>query len=298
MSYVTSDSIQLYVESTGTGVPIIFVHEFAGDFRSWESQVRYFARRYRCVTFNARGYPPSEVPATMDAYSQEVWVSDIANIIRNLELGEAHIVGLSMGGYAALHFGLTHPELCRSLVIASVGHGSDASRREVFLEATGAMAKRMLEEGMDAATREYRNGEVRKLFREKDPRGFKEASTQFVEHSALGSALTSRGYQMRRPTVYSLKDRMEKMQVPTLIVAGDHDDPCLDPSLFMKRTIPNSRLWVMPHATHALNLEEPDTFNRGVLDFLTEIDGLSAIGTLAQVPINTLSAGSNTGLQK
>ncbi|WP_306130357.1 alpha/beta fold hydrolase [Roseovarius sp. MMSF_3350] len=283
MSYINSNGVRLYVESTGRGLPIVFVHEFAGDHRSWEPQVRYFGRRYRCFSFSARGYIPSDVPENVDAYNQEAWVEDIANIIRETVKVPAHIIGLSMGGYATLNFGLAHPEMCRSLVIASAGHGSDLDRRKEFLSSTDKMAERMLNEGMDDATREYRNGEARRLFQLKDPHGFAEANAQFVEHSALGSALTSRGYQMRRATIYDLQERMETLQIPTLIMAGDHDDPCLDPALFMKRTIPDSRLWIMPYTTHALNLEEPDMFNRGVLDFLTEIDG-RAYHTLENEP--------------
>lgn len=262
----------LYYEITGDGAAIVFVHEFAGDHRSWEPQVRFLGRRYRCITFNARGYPPSYVPEREQDYSQAHVVADIARVMRAANVGCAHIVGLSMGGYAALNFGLEHPEMTRSLVICSAGHGSDPAQREAFLAHTDAMAAQMLDVGMDEATYTYRNGDVRRLFKAKDPRGFDEANSHFISHSSLGSALTARGYQMRRSTIYDLGDRMKQMDVPMLIVAGDHDDPSLDPALFMKRTISGSRLWVIPHTTHALNLEEPDAFNRGVLDFLTEID--------------------------
>ena len=71
MPFVDSGGVRLAYEETGRGYPVIFVHEFAGDLESWEPQLAHFARRYRCVAFNARGYPPSDVPSDPDAYSQE-----------------------------------------------------------------------------------------------------------------------------------------------------------------------------------------------------------------------------------
>ncbi|MGA9122698.1 MAG: alpha/beta hydrolase, partial [Pseudolabrys sp.] len=113
----TDDGIKLYYEETGTGIPIVFIHEFAGDYRSYEQQVRHFSKYYRCITFNARGYPPSDVPKDGELYSQERARDDIRSVLDGLKIDKAHIVGLSMGGFAALHFGFTYPERCRSIVV-------------------------------------------------------------------------------------------------------------------------------------------------------------------------------------
>jgi pimeloyl-ACP methyl ester carboxylesterase len=94
----------------------------------------------------------------------------------------------------------------------------------------------------------------------------------FCRQSAKGHALTMRGVQMTRPSVYELEAEMERLTVPTLIVTGDEDEPCLEPALFMKRKIRSSGLVVMPRAGHTVNLEDPETFNRAVLDFLTAVD--------------------------
>ena len=88
--------------------------------RSYEMQMRYFGQRYRCIAFNARGYPPSDVPENGEAYSQERARDDIRAVLDALKIDKAHIVGLSMGGFAALHFGFTYPERARSLVIAGL----------------------------------------------------------------------------------------------------------------------------------------------------------------------------------
>ncbi|PLZ00150.1 alpha/beta hydrolase [Burkholderia sp. WAC0059] len=272
MSIASSNGVNLYVESTGEGVPIVFVHEFAGDYRNWENQVRFFGRRYRCVTFNARGYPPSDVPQDVGQYSQQHAVDDIANVMRSEGIERAHIVGLSMGGYATLNFGLAYPQMVRSLVVAGAGHGSDPATREPFLRDSAQLADRLVTLGMEQGIVHYANSAIRRRYREKDPRGFDEFNRQFAGHSALGSSLTTLGCQLRRPTIYALEDRLRHMTVPTLIVTGDDDEPCLEPALFMKRTLPDARLWVVPRTTHAVNLEEPDAFNRVVLDFIADVD--------------------------
>jgi pimeloyl-ACP methyl ester carboxylesterase len=270
--FADSGGVRLYVEDTGSGIPVVFMHELAGDHRCWEHQVRFLARRYRCVTFNARGYPPSDVPDTVDAYSQQLAVEDIANVLRSRGIERAHIVGLSMGGYATLNFGLTYPEMARSLVVAGAGHGSDPDKREAFFADCTALSERIQQLGMAEGIRHYANSAVRRRYAEKDPRGFEEFNRYFGEHSPLGTALTIRGCQLRRPTVYELGPRLAEMRVPTLVITGDDDEPCLEPALFMKRTIPDAKLWVVPRTSHPINLEEPDAFNRALLDFFTDVD--------------------------
>ena len=125
----TDDGVKLYYEETGSGIPIVFVHEFAGDYRAWEPQVRYFSRRYRCITYNARGYPPSDVPKEPGRYSQDRARDDIRAVLDALKIDKAHIVGLSMGGFATLHFGFTYPDRARSLVIAGCGYGAEPDKR-------------------------------------------------------------------------------------------------------------------------------------------------------------------------
>ena len=272
MALIESNGVRLHVEETGNGTPIVFVHEFAGDCRSWESQVRFFSRRYRCITYNARGYPPSEVPEDPTQYGAMRAVEDLANVMRQLGVDKAHVVRLSMGAYATLNFGLRYPSMARSLVVAGAGSGSDPDTRPGFLAECEAFAKRVLDVGMQEGCIDFALSPTRRHYREKDPRGFEEFVHQFEEHSALGSALTMRGYQMKRATIYELEPQLRQLKVPTLIVTGDDDDPCVEPAFFMKRTIPSARLWVVPRTTHQINLEETDAFNRGVLDFISTVD--------------------------
>jgi pimeloyl-ACP methyl ester carboxylesterase len=257
----TDDGIKLYYEETGKGAPVVFIHEFAGDFRSYEPQVRYFSKFYRCITYNARGYPPSDVPKDGERYSQERARDDVRSVLDALTIDKAHIVGLSMGGFAALHFGFTYPERCRSLVIAGCGYGAAPSERAKFTEEAEMNAKRFEELTMTNAAEAYALGPTRVQYQNKDPRGWREFANQLAEHSSVGSALTMRGVQKRRPSLFDLVDKMRTITAPTLIMTGDEDWPCLEPGILMKKAIPTAGLVVMPNAGHTINLEEPALFN-------------------------------------
>ena len=266
------DGVKLHYEESGRGTALVFVHEFAGDARSWQPQVRFFARRYRCLPFNARGYPPSDVPTDPAAYSQQRAVDDIKGILDHLGLERAHLCGLSMGGYATLIFGLTYPERALSLTVAGCGYGSVAGERTAFRSDSQDVARRLETEGMPAVADLYARGPARVQFMDKDPTGWQEFHEQLAGGSATGRALTLRGVQMTRPSVFELESRLERLEVPTLVVTGDEDEPCLEPGIFMKRKIPTAGLVVMPKTGHTINLEEPDAFNRMLLDFLTAVD--------------------------
>ena len=266
------NGVNLYYEEAGDAVPMIFVHEFAGEAKSWEPQVRFFRRRYRTITFNARGYPPSDVPEDPAAYSQRQAVEDIRGMLDHLTIDKAHVIGLSMGGYAALHFGLLYPERALSLVIAGAGYGSNPEERDTFRRDCAALAERFEREPMQQVAAIYAMGPARVQFRDKDPQGWEQFCDLLTQQSAQGHALTMRRVQMMRESIYELGDRMARLTVPTLIVTGDEDEPCLEPALYMKRTIPTAGLLVIPRSGHAVNLEEPDLFNRQVLDFVTAVE--------------------------
>ena len=268
----TDDGIGLHVEETGEGTPVIFVHEFAGDARSFEPQVRYLARRYRCITFNARGFPPSDVPDTVEAYSQARARDDIKAVLDGLGIDRTHVVGLSMGGFATLHFGFTYSERVRSLVIAGCGYGAEPSRREQFAREAERAAERFTALPMAEAARSYALGPTRVQFQNKDPRGWAEFEEQLAEHSPRGSALTLLGVQRARPSLFELEAALRSITAPTLILTGDEDWPCLEPALFMKRTIKSAGLAVLPNTGHAANLEEPAAFNALLTDFLHAVD--------------------------
>jgi pimeloyl-ACP methyl ester carboxylesterase len=273
MPYATTDDgVRLYFEETGSGQPVILVHEFAGDLRSWEPQMRHFGKRYRTIAYNARGFPPSDVPEQVTSYSQARAADDILAIVDHIGAKKAHIIGLSMGGFATLHFGLRHPQRALSLCIGGCGYGAELEQRDTFRAEADVIANMIRSEGMPAFAKRYAYGPTRVQYENKDPRGHAEFEAMLAEHSATGSANTQQGVQKERPSLYTLVEEMKRIDVPTLIITGDEDWPCLKPGILMKQSIPSSALVVMPNAGHAINIEEPDEYNRLVGDFLAQVE--------------------------
>jgi pimeloyl-ACP methyl ester carboxylesterase len=264
------NGVELHYEEVGEGFPLVFSHEFGGGYRSWEPQVSYFARWYRCLTYNHRGFPPSAVPAEAGAYSQEILVEDLRALLGQLGIEQAHLVGLSLGGNVVLNLALRHPELCRSIVVAATGSGT--VDRERWARDMASNVETLRREGMDSFAERYGRGPTRVQLLRKDPAGFETFQQQLREHSAEGSARIVEGVIVARPTIFALEERLNALRVPTLVVVGDEDEPCVEPALFMKREIPAAGLAVLPRTGHTLNLEEPHLFNGLVADFLRTVE--------------------------
>jgi 3-oxoadipate enol-lactonase len=273
MPYATTpDNMRLYYEEVGQGTPILFVHEFASDHRGWEPQLREFGKRHRCIAYAARGYAPSDVPVDPDAYSYKHVMRDAVVVLDHLMIEAAHFVGLSMGGYTSLQVALNYPQRVRSLVLAGTGSGSERWYTKDFHKHSRALGDLFEREGAAAVAKSYGMGPSRLPFLLKDPRGFAEFTAQLAEHDAKGSANTSRGFQGARPSLYDFASEISKLATPALIVVGDEDERCIEPSLFLKGTIPASGLVVLPKTGHVVNLEEPDLFNALVADFLSRVE--------------------------
>jgi pimeloyl-ACP methyl ester carboxylesterase len=270
----TDDGVQLYYEEAGTGDPILFIHEFGGHHLSWEPQLRHFSRRYRCITYAARGWPPSDVPNDVAAYSQARAADDAAAMIRGLGLGKAHLVGLSMGATASVEFGIRHPSLALSLTAAACGSGAstDPEQKRKFHQDCLAFADRIERDGMPAMAELYCASPARVQYREKDPRGWMEFKQQFAAGSAAGHAMTMRGVQGPRLPFYERKAELNAIETPLLVIAGDEDDSTLDIALFLKRNIPRCGLSMIPRTGHTINLEEPIAFNTVVEHFLHDVE--------------------------
>jgi pimeloyl-ACP methyl ester carboxylesterase len=267
-----TDGTRLYYEEAGSGPPIVFVHEFLGDIGAWEPQLRYFSRRHRCIAFNARGYPPSDVPQRVEDYSYLQQRAGILAVLDGLGLERAHVVGLSMGAFAAFYFGMEWPRRALSLTLAGIGSGSGAQTRAQFRAESEAAAASLLQDGWPLSAEERTLSPNRVQFRNKDPRGFAEFVGRVRQHSAQGSALTLQGYQALRPSLSDFQEQMAASDVPTLILCGDEDEPCLDASLMLKRGMPAASLMLFPRTGHACNLEEPDLFNLSCERFFHQVE--------------------------
>ena len=233
----TKDGLKLYYEEAGDGDPILFAHEFAGDYRSWEAQMRFFSRRHRCITYSARGYPKSDVPEGENQYGELHARDDLIAILDHLKIDRAVVVGLSMGSYAAVRAGMEYPDRVKALVLAAGGSGSEPDRVEIFRSEVKQMADHFAKHGSDEMARNHGEGPARIQLEIKDPRGFGDFMTWLAEHSASGSAHTMRNYQGGRASLWTFQKELEDMDIPTLIIVGDEDEACIRPGLYLKRRI-------------------------------------------------------------
>ena len=275
MPHITAlDGVRLYYEEVGQGTPVVFLHEYAGDWRSWEAQVRHFSRVHRCVTYSQRGYPPSDIPKDGARYSQDIARDDVLALMDSLKIERAHVVGHSMGAYTALHVGIVAPQRCFSVTAAGCGWGStpDAKKREEMKALAAETGKMFAEEGIIAASAKYADAPMRQAFKHKDPRGYAEFARMLAEHSAEGHAYTMLNLQLKRPTLWEMEDKLKKFSVPLLIIVGDEDEPCIDGSVFLKRTAPSAGLLMIPHSGHNVPLEEPAQFNAALAELFVSAE--------------------------
>lgn len=270
MPLASVNGVDLYWEEAGQGTPLVWLHEYGGDLRSWEPQVRYFSRRYRVVTYNHRGYPPSTVPKSARDYSQDLLVEDLHQLLRQLALGPVHLGGCSMGANVARDFALAHAEMTRSLIL--VGAGAGSLEREQFLQTQETRAAALEREGIASLIYYFESLPTRASFKEKDPRGFAEFLHQAGEHDPQACAHLAREVMAKRKTIFELEAELKALHVPTLILAGDRDAPCVEPSLVMRGWIPHAGLVIFPACGHTPNLEEPALFNLHVAEFLAAVE--------------------------
>ena len=264
----TRDGVRLYYEEAGSGSAVVFVHEYAGDYRTWEAQMRFFARAHRCITYSQRGYPPSDVPGDGAQYSQDIARDDLLALMDALKIDKAHVVGHSMGAYTALHVGIKAPARCLSVTAAGCGWGSkpDAKEREAMKAVAAETGKMFAEQGIEKAAAAYADAPMRQALKHKDPRGYAEFARMLGEHSAEGHAQTMFNLQLKRPTLWDMEADLRKFSAPLLIVVGDEDEPCLDGSVFLKRIVRTAGLLVMPRTGHNVPTEEPAAFNAALAE--------------------------------
>ena len=266
-----ADGTSLYYESHGSGPAIIFVHELAGTCHSFDLQVAALKGSYRCITFNARGYPPSDVPSAVDSYSQDIAAEDISTVLDAAGEKDAHVMGVSMGSAAALQFAIAHPNRVRSAILCSIGSGSDAKPDE-YVANMEAMAARVEKNGMDQIRQNFTASLARQKLKDKSPAEYQKFLADLERFSVQGLTITMRGVQKRRPPLYAHKDKIAALRVPALVVLGGIDQGCEKPSHFLAETLPGARLEILPNTGHGVNIEEPDRVNRMVAEFVGAVE--------------------------
>jgi pimeloyl-ACP methyl ester carboxylesterase len=273
MPYATTDDgVRLYFEDVGLGDPVFLIHEFGGDVHSWDGQVRALSRHYRCVRYAARGYAPSDVPGDENAYSQDRAVKDAVQVLEQAGLSKAHVIGLSMGAFCALNLALSRPDLVTSLVLASIGYGAAPSTRTRFQSECVGLADAFESEPQDVVSARFNDGAARIQLKRKDIVAWEHMREAMATRSAAAAAATIRRVQMIRPTFYDYAADLAEISAPTLIMAGDEDWGCVEPSLFLRSQIGSSGLAIFPKTGHTMNLEEPARFNEMILSFLGDVE--------------------------
>lgn len=268
MPFAHVNGVQLYYETSGKGRPVVFVHGFGCGIRSWDPQVRALFREYRVVAYDVRGHGLSDAPRDAAAYSQSISIEDLRGLLTHLEIRRAAVVGLSMGGNIALNFALAYPRMVSALVVADTGAGSDGTTE--WVAGAHDFAAALETGGMERFADLAMASPLFARYCERGAEAQRFLRSCLMTHRAHGVAHTAREVLSKRPTLYALEDRLATLRVPTLLIVGEHDDPCRKVHDFMARTIRRARHIVLSGVGHLANLEAPRSFNAAVRRFLRE----------------------------
>jgi pimeloyl-ACP methyl ester carboxylesterase len=263
------NGIELYYEATGTGSPLVWVHGFACGIRSWDPQVRDLSDSRRVIAYDVRGFGLSEAPDSAAAYSQAISVADLAALIGHLELERTALGGLSMGGNIALNFALAYPRRVSAMIIADTGAGSDDTSE--WIAGSHRYAEACERGGIEAFADVACANPLFARYIEQGPDCQRFIRSCLMTHRARGVAHTAREVLAKRPTIYSLKGQLKELRIPTLLIVGEHDTPCVKVHEFMAATIPGARSVVLAGVGHLSNLEAPELFNAHVRRFLDDV---------------------------
>lgn len=274
MPHAKNQDVQIHFEdSGGSGSPILFLHEYAGDHRSWTAQFKALSARHRCLAPSARGYPPSDCPDSPGAYTQDAMNNDALAVLDAAEVDKAHIVGLSMGAFTALQLAQFHSDRVLSVTAAAGGSGSAEGQlaREGFVtEALGLAA--MMEKTRAIPAEAMCKGPTRIQLRSKNAAAWQMSVDHLASHPWQPAAHMLRGVQVGRPSLRDQEDTLLTVSVPVLLMVGDEDASCLSVNIWLKQIMKCARFMVFPASGHALNLEEADMFNNSLSNFLTLVD--------------------------
>jgi 3-oxoadipate enol-lactonase len=260
------NGVSLFYEDAGAGAPLLLIHAFPVGRGMWGPQLEFFPRHVRTIAYDCRGFGRSEAPTAPAAYSQAHSIEDAHQVLAHLGALPAAVCGLSMGGNIALNFALIRPGDVRALVLCDTGAGSDDP---------GAFRARCVEYG-EAAQRGmdgfFESMMLWPVFGDfmKGPRETALLRELVLAQPPHGVGLTALYTLAPRAPVYALQGRLQALRVPTLVVCGERDEACIASSKFLAATIPGARLWIVPGASHFVNLDVPELFNDTVLGFLRE----------------------------
>jgi pimeloyl-ACP methyl ester carboxylesterase len=263
---VSSREVALYSTAEGSGPTLILGHGFGGSARNFRPQSRALRERYRVVLHDARGHARSDAPVAAAEYAPDRFVADVARLLDDAGMETAVVGGLSMGAAIAVQFALAHPERVRALVLASFPASSAGAG---FARSARAFADCIDREGLPAAGERFVWGAESGL----DERGAALVRQGFLEHPPFALAHILREFLAQQPSVEALTPELQRLQVPTLVVAGERDRAGVAQSEALAATLPNAELVLILDAGHVVNLAQPKLFNHHLQKFLTRTLG-------------------------
>jgi 3-oxoadipate enol-lactonase len=247
----------LAFETRGEGVPLVFVHGFSFDMRTWDSQVDVLSRHFQVVRYDLRGFGRSSMPT--GPYSH---VQDLRALIEHLWLSAPVLIGLSLGANIALSFALDHPRAVRGLVLASSGLPGFAWSEPRPPDAAAAVAK---SQGVEPARQFWLNHPLFAALR-RSPTAFARVRGMIEEYSGWHWCNVNPAAQAE------VIDRLSECVTPTLVMSGDLDVPGYRQiAAKLSREIPGAALQTFPDAGHVINEEDPAGFSAAVLEFVREM---------------------------
>jgi 3-oxoadipate enol-lactonase len=265
----TDDRVRLYYEEHGRGgTPLVLAYGIGGNADMWDVNREALAARHRLVLWEPRGHARSDSPDDPAKYSFQRWALDLKAVLDHLKVRKAHVGGLSLGAGIATRFALRFPARVSSLVITN---SSSAAGLPLSVENLVMRARSIeitLTKGMDAMA-EYAMAANPNLSERLaiDPSAREEFYAEYRALSPIGYANSLRALL----AMDHITDQLRHLRMQVLLIGGDRD-PSLAPMKVMHRKVRGSKLVVLSPASHFGNRDQPEAWNRTVLDFLARCD--------------------------
>ncbi|MBE1281739.1 MAG: alpha/beta fold hydrolase [Rhodobacteraceae bacterium] len=269
--FQTSDGLSLFFEEAGSGTPIVFVHEFGGDYRSWHLQVSALAPEFRCITYSARGFHPSAIPQDRSQYGQTYSTADLLALIDHLGLDMVHVVGTSMGSFTSLNFALTHPDRVASVTLVgnSSGPRDETERSRYRKDWIGHERLLREERGGDGAVAVLEEDPAYQSFQKNDPENWSIYAANLRGQSAQGAIHVLSTVHWNRRSLFDDVERLRAFDKPVMLVTGGDDYYLVgETNAFLNDTLPDVRWHRFPATGHLVNIEQADQFNRLLAGFV------------------------------
>jgi pimeloyl-ACP methyl ester carboxylesterase len=268
------NGIEINYEVHGEGTPLVLAHGYTASLDMWREQVPALSAKHRLVIYDTRGHGETTAPADLGRYEiARDYVADQLALMDHLDIEQAYVGGLSMGGMIAQEFALQHPRRVRALLLFDTGPGVGGMMRDVAQSAQFQKMREMMQamartKGMAAIVDAMRDSPVQ--FR--PPGGvIPDAVRRHVENMRKMSVDGYLGGSKAMHEWAGTLDRLYTITAPTLVLVGEQDNLLAASQVIYSRIV-GSRLVVLRNAGHGTNMWRPDAFVRETLDFLATVD--------------------------